>query len=147
MYVSLGVLLTHSLTHVLSSHSHSHTHTLAALALTLALTHNEYNFFFVCQFFVCFCILLTHTPPHHLTHCPIDSSLTHHHTTHIQEMLELAKTYNKAIQDEEKLSKEKLAIANVGKMDPKRHLTQDVEQLMTSNIVQTLGTMLNTVTF
>lgn len=62
-------------------------------------------------------------------------------------MLELAKTYNRAIQDEEKLTKEKLAIVNVGKLDPKRHLQQDVEKLMTSNIVQTLGGLLNTVIF
>jgi 26S proteasome regulatory subunit N11 len=65
----------------------------------------------------------------------------------LQEMLELAKNYNKAIQEEEKLTKEKLAIANVGKLDPKRHLSQDIEKLMTSNIVQTLGAMLDTVTF
>jgi len=49
--------------------------------------------------------------------------------------------------DEEKLTKEKLAINNVGKLDPKRHLGQDVEKLMTANIVQTLGTILDTVTF
>ncbi len=62
-------------------------------------------------------------------------------------MLELAKNYNKAIQDEEKLTKEKLAIHNVGKLDPKRHLGQDVEKLMTANIVQTLGSVLDTVVF
>jgi len=63
------------------------------------------------------------------------------------EMLELAKNYNKSIQEEATLSKEKLAIQHVGKLDPKRHLQQDVEALMTSNIVQTLGTMLDTVSF
>ncbi len=62
-------------------------------------------------------------------------------------MLELAKNYNKAIQDEEKLTKEKLAIHNVGKLDPRRHLAQDVEKLMTANIVQTLGSVLDTVVF
>lgn len=65
----------------------------------------------------------------------------------VQEMVELAKNYNKNIQDEEKLTKEKLAIQNVGKLDPKRHLQQDIEQLMTSNIVQTLGAMIDTVAF
>lgn len=65
----------------------------------------------------------------------------------VQEMLELAKNYNKAIQDEEKMSKEKLIVHNVGKLDPKRHLQQDVEQLMTSNIVQSLGSILDTVIF
>jgi len=57
----------------------------------------------------------------------------------VQEMVELAKNYNKNIQEEEKLTKEKLAIQNVGKLDPKRHLQQDIEQLMTSNIVQNSG--------
>jgi len=65
----------------------------------------------------------------------------------VQEMLELAKNYNKLIQDEQKLTKEKLAIHNVGKLDPKRHLEQDVEKLMTANIVQTLGSALDTVVF
>jgi len=65
----------------------------------------------------------------------------------VQEMLDLAKTYNKAIQDEEKMTKEKLAVANVGKLDPKRHLQQDVEQLMTANIVQSLGSIMDTVIF
>lgn len=61
--------------------------------------------------------------------------------------MELAKSYNKLIQDEEKITKEKLAIHNVGKLDPKRHLQQDVESLMTSNIVQSLGSMLDKVVF
>jgi len=65
----------------------------------------------------------------------------------VNEMLDLAKNYNKEIHEEEKLTKEKLAIHNVGKLDPKRHLQQDVEKLMTANIVQTLGGLLNTVVF
>lgn len=65
----------------------------------------------------------------------------------VAEMMELAKSYNKLIQDEEKITKEKLAIHNVGKLDPKRHLQQDVESLMTSNIVQSLGSMLDKVVF
>lgn len=62
-------------------------------------------------------------------------------------MLELTKNYDKLIQEEDKLTKEKLAINNVGKLDPKRHLHQDVEKLMTSNIVQTLGSVLDSVVF
>jgi 26S proteasome regulatory subunit N11 len=62
-------------------------------------------------------------------------------------MVELAKAYNKAIQDEEKLSKDKLVVQKVGKLDPKKHLEQDVEKLMASNVVQTLGTMLDTIVF
>jgi 26S proteasome regulatory subunit N11 len=62
-------------------------------------------------------------------------------------MVELAKAYNKAIQDEEKLSKDKLIVQKVGKLDPKKHLEQDVEKLMASNVVQTLGAMLDTIVF
>ncbi|PRP79244.1 hypothetical protein PROFUN_13037 [Planoprotostelium fungivorum] len=65
----------------------------------------------------------------------------------VGEMLELTKNYEKLIQEEDKLTKEKLAINHVGKMDPKRHLNQDVEKLMTSNIVQTLGSVLDSVVF
>ena len=62
-------------------------------------------------------------------------------------MAKLAEQYNKAIQDEEKMTKEKLIVHNVGKLDPKRHLHQDVEKLMTNNIVQALGSVLDTVIF
>lgn len=45
------------------------------------------------------------------------------------------------------MTPEQLAIKNVGKLDPKRHLEDKVEILMTSNIVQCLGAMLDTVIF
>jgi len=62
-------------------------------------------------------------------------------------MIDLAKAYNKAVQEEDKLSKEKLIVQRVGKVDPKKHLEQNVSDLMSSNITQCLGTMLDTVTF
>uniref|UniRef100_A0A803NCL5 MPN domain-containing protein n=1 Tax=Chenopodium quinoa TaxID=63459 RepID=A0A803NCL5_CHEQI len=65
----------------------------------------------------------------------------------VQEMLNLAIKYNKAVQEEDELSPEKLAIANVGRQDAKKHLEEHVSNLMSSNIVQTLGTMLDTVVF
>ena len=66
---------------------------------------------------------------------------------HVQEMLNLAGKYNKAVQQEDELTPEKLAIANVGRQDAKKHLEEHVSDLMSSNIVQTLGTMLDTVIF
>ena len=45
------------------------------------------------------------------------------------------------------MTPEQLAIKNVGKQDPKRHLEEQVNVLMTSNIVQCLGAMLHTVVF
>ncbi|KAF9603638.1 hypothetical protein IFM89_037182 [Coptis chinensis] len=65
----------------------------------------------------------------------------------VQEMLNLAVKYNKAVQEEDELPPEKLAIANVGRQDAKKHLEEHVSNLMSSNIVQTLGTMLDTVVF
>jgi len=62
-------------------------------------------------------------------------------------MLTLSVNYNKSVQDEQKMTPEKLVVANVGKVDPKKHLQIDVEQLMSSNITQILGTMLDTVIF
>jgi len=62
-------------------------------------------------------------------------------------MFDLTKKYHKSLQEESKLTKEKLAIQHVGKLDPKRHLKEDLTQLMTTNINQTLGTMMDTVMF
>lgn len=64
-----------------------------------------------------------------------------------KEMVQLAKAYEKSVQEEDKLSKEKLVVHKVGKLDPKKHLEQDVSELMAKNITQTLGMMLNTVSF
>lgn len=35
----------------------------------------------------------------------------------------------------------------VGKLDPKKHLASNVEELLTANITQTLGIMIDTVIF
>lgn len=65
----------------------------------------------------------------------------------VNEMVALAKAYNKSIEDEEKLTAKQLAIKNVGKQDPKRHLEENVSAPMTSNIVQSLGTMMSNYIF
>jgi len=65
----------------------------------------------------------------------------------VESILELAKNYNKALEEEEKMTAAQLAIKNVGKQDPKRHLEENVGDLMTDNIVQILGAMLNCTVF
>jgi len=70
-----------------------------------------------------------------------------HNEKTVQTLLELAKNYQKAVNEEDKTTPEKQAIANVGKLDPKRHLEVDVQSLMASNILQTLSAMLDTVVF
>jgi len=72
---------------------------------------------------------------------------SHQNEKTVQTLLELAKNYQKAVQDEDKITPEKQAIANVGRLDPKRHLEVDVQSLMASNILQTLSAMLDTVVF
>ena len=44
----------------------------------------------------------------------------------VGEMLDLAKNYSKAVEEEEKMTPEQLAIKNVGKQDPKHHLEEPV---------------------
>lgn len=65
----------------------------------------------------------------------------------IANMLGLAKSYDKAVQEEQKLTPEQHIIARVGKRDAKKHLCADVSKLMAENINQCLGTMLGTVIF
>lgn len=62
-------------------------------------------------------------------------------------MLNLVIKYNKFDQEEDELSPKKPAIANVGRQDAKKHLEEHVSNLMSSNIVQTLGMMLATIVF
>jgi len=65
----------------------------------------------------------------------------------VMELQDLADKYEKAVVEEDQLSAEKLAIVNVGRQDAKKHLEENVHGLLSSNIVQTLGTMLDTVVF
>jgi len=65
----------------------------------------------------------------------------------LKEMLDLAKSYNTAVKDEDKMTKEKLVVHKVGKLDPKKHIEQDVNELMSANVTQLLGTMLDTIAF
>jgi 26S proteasome regulatory subunit N11 len=65
----------------------------------------------------------------------------------VEAMLRLTKDYNERVQQEEGKTAEEVMVENVGKVDPKRHLENHVMELMSSNIVQCLGTMLDTVVF
>ena len=65
----------------------------------------------------------------------------------MEKMAKLAENYNKRIQEEEVKTAKELIVSRVGKIDPKRHLEAQVSELMASNIVQCLATMLDTVAF
>jgi len=63
------------------------------------------------------------------------------------ELRDFVKSYNKWLQDEDAKTKEEFEVSNVGKVDPKKHLEESVEELMANNIMQTLGCMLSTIVF
>ncbi|OMJ75684.1 hypothetical protein SteCoe_25123 [Stentor coeruleus] len=65
----------------------------------------------------------------------------------VEEMLSLAENYNKWIQDEMKKTKQEMVVSTVGKLDPKKRLEQDVDSVMTQNILHSLGSMIDTVIF
>mmetsp|Transcript_3960 Transcript_3960/g.4570 ORF Transcript_3960/g.4570 Transcript_3960/m.4570 type:complete len:309 (+) Transcript_3960:402-1328(+) len=65
----------------------------------------------------------------------------------IKEMLNFAVEYNKRVQAEETSTPEEIAIANVGKADPKRHLEEDVEKLMGTNIDQAMSAAVDSIIF
>lgn len=58
-----------------------------------------------------------------------------------------SKSYNFCVKDEEGKTSEEILVANVGKIDPRRHLENGVEEIMATNIFQVLGIMLTTVVF
>ncbi|KAG7373246.1 26S proteasome regulatory subunit [Nitzschia inconspicua] len=65
----------------------------------------------------------------------------------VDKMLKLSTEYNERVKQEEGKTSEQILVDNVGKIDPKRHLEMSVNELMSSNIIQCLGTMLDTVVF
>lgn len=65
----------------------------------------------------------------------------------LSRMLKLTQTYNERVQEEQGKTEAQVLVDNVGKVDPKRHLQASVTELMNVNIIQCLGTMLDTVVF
>merc|ERR1711967_122883 len=63
------------------------------------------------------------------------------------EMLDLTAKYEKLVKDEIETDAEELMIKNVGKQDPKKRLTDEVDRMMASNIGQCLGSMIDTIVF
>jgi 26S proteasome regulatory subunit N11 len=59
----------------------------------------------------------------------------------------LTAEYNKWIQEENKQSEKEFVVSSVGKMNPKNHLYSNIDELVNENVMECLGTMLNTVVF
>ncbi|KAJ3347096.1 26S proteasome non-ATPase regulatory subunit 14 [Entophlyctis luteolus] len=65
----------------------------------------------------------------------------------VKKMLKLSELYNKSVVEEGNMTAEQLKTRHIGKQDPKRHLEEQVEGVMASNIVQCLGSMLDVESF
>ena len=65
----------------------------------------------------------------------------------LEGMARLSKDYRERVREEEGRTQDEVEVMNVGKVDPKKHLENDVAELMASSIIQCLGTMINTVAF
>lgn len=67
--------------------------------------------------------------------------------TTVKSFLSLAEQYAKRLEESEGKTEKELAVMNVGKIDPKKHLEDEVAEVMTDNISQLLATMLDTIVF
>mmetsp|Transcript_12060 Transcript_12060/g.30720 ORF Transcript_12060/g.30720 Transcript_12060/m.30720 type:complete len:315 (+) Transcript_12060:201-1145(+) len=65
----------------------------------------------------------------------------------LKAMSKLAGDYAKSVEEEKETPVEKRAVANVGKQDAKKHLEAKMNELMANNVIQCLGTMIDTVAF
>ena len=65
----------------------------------------------------------------------------------LKNMLKLAKSYNDRVKEEETKTADEIEIENVGKIDPKRHLQDDLGELMGDNVDMTLGIALDSIVF
>jgi 26S proteasome regulatory subunit N11 len=65
----------------------------------------------------------------------------------LKQMSKLTAEYNKWIQEEIKKSHDEFVVSSVGKMNPKNHLSSSIEDTLNENVMECLGTMLNTVVF
>jgi len=65
----------------------------------------------------------------------------------VQKMLNLTEEYNDRVVSEEGKTAEEIVVELTGKVDCKKHLEVGVENLMSNNLVQCLGVMIDTVVF
>eukprot|EP00750_Incisomonas_marina_P017401 INCI20317.1.p1 GENE.INCI20317.1~~INCI20317.1.p1 ORF type:complete len:310 (-),score=51.13 INCI20317.1:274-1203(-) len=65
----------------------------------------------------------------------------------MERLSRLSRDYISWVQNQEGKTEEAFQVENVGKVNPKRHLTEKTAELLGDNIVQCLGTMINTVIF
>jgi 26S proteasome regulatory subunit N11 len=65
--------------------------------------------------------------------------------TSVKNLVDFTKRYNQKVQDEMKLTQEEIIIQSAGKIDPKKGIEAESESLLSSNIIQSMGAMLQTI--
>jgi 26S proteasome regulatory subunit N11 len=65
----------------------------------------------------------------------------------METFLDLSKKLQQRLKDEESLSETQRKVAHVGKVDPRKRLERKIDETLKSNIVQMLGSMVNTMVF
>lgn len=65
----------------------------------------------------------------------------------LKELVKLTGEYKKWIEEEIKKTKEEFVVSSVGKLNPKTHLMSNIEENLNLNVMECMGTMLNTVVF
>ena len=65
----------------------------------------------------------------------------------IKNLEKLTNQYNKWIKEETNKSTDEFVVSSVGKTNPKNRLAQEIDQNLNDNVMNCLGTMLNTVVF
>jgi 26S proteasome regulatory subunit N11 len=63
----------------------------------------------------------------------------------VKNLVAFTKRYNQKIQDEMKLTEAEIIIRSAGQIDPKKGIENETESLLSSNIIQSMGAMLQTV--
>ena len=59
----------------------------------------------------------------------------------------LTAEYDKWIKEENTKSKAEFVVWSAGKMNPNKHLSKEIDQVMKENVMECLGTMVSTVAF
>ena len=65
----------------------------------------------------------------------------------LADMARLTRDYAERVKEEEGKTLEEVEVMNVGKIDPKKRLENDLGELMAGSIIQCLGTMIDAVIF
>ena len=65
----------------------------------------------------------------------------------LKEFSQLTDKYKKWIDDETSMTTKEFVVKSVGKLNPQKHLTETLENSLNTNVMDCLGTMVNTVVF